>query len=42
MVDETYADLVVIGRSPFKSVVGRLHAHAYSLIREAPCPVISV
>ena len=42
MVDETYADLVVIGRSPVKSVVGRLHTHAYALIREAPCPVISV
>jgi nucleotide-binding universal stress UspA family protein len=42
VVDETYADLVVIGRSPAQDMVGRLHAHAYALIREAPCPVISV
>jgi hypothetical protein len=41
MVEETYADVVVIGRSAGKGV-GRLHAHAYALIREAPCPVISV
>ncbi len=42
MVKETYADLVVIGRTPAKRTAGRLHPHAYGLIREAPCPVISV
>jgi nucleotide-binding universal stress UspA family protein len=41
MVEETYADVVVIGRSAGKGV-GRLRTHAYALIREAPCPVISV
>jgi nucleotide-binding universal stress UspA family protein len=42
MVKETYADAIVIGRSAGESIVGRLHTHAYSLIRESPCPVISV
>ena len=36
------ADLVVIGRSPREGVIGRLRPNAYSIVREAPCPVISV
>lgn len=36
------ADVVVIGRSRPRREPGRLHAGAYSIIREAPCPVISV
>lgn len=37
------ADLVVIGRGCIRSVgPGRLNSHAYSIIREAPCPVLSV
>jgi nucleotide-binding universal stress UspA family protein len=42
IADETYADLVVIGRSPDTGVLGRLRTHAYALIRESPCPVISI
>jgi nucleotide-binding universal stress UspA family protein len=36
------ADLLVIGRSVAPGVVGRLRANAYSIIRQSPCPVVSV
>jgi nucleotide-binding universal stress UspA family protein len=36
------ADLVVIGRSVHDGVLGRLRANAYSIIRQSPCPVVSV
>jgi len=36
------ADLVIIGRSSENGLVGRLRANAYSIIRQSPCPVISV
>jgi nucleotide-binding universal stress UspA family protein len=36
------ADLLVIGRSPAPGVLGRLRTHAYPIIRQSPCPVISV
>jgi nucleotide-binding universal stress UspA family protein len=36
------ADLVVIGRGSASGVFGRLRANAYSIIRQAPCPVVSV
>jgi nucleotide-binding universal stress UspA family protein len=36
------ADVAVIGRSPKKSELGRLRPQAYSIIREAPCAVVSV
>ena len=36
------ADLVVIGRGSIQSGIGRLHAHSYDIIRESPCPVLSV
>jgi nucleotide-binding universal stress UspA family protein len=36
------ADLVVIGRGLIQAGQGRLRANAYAIIREAPCPVISV
>lgn len=36
------ADLLVIGRSPEKGALGRLRANAYAIIRESPCPVVSV
>ena len=35
-------DLVVIGRGCLQQRLGRLRTHAYSIIRQAPCPVISV
>lgn len=36
------ADLLVIGRSVRDGVLGRLRANAYSIIRQSPCPVVSV
>jgi nucleotide-binding universal stress UspA family protein len=37
-----HADLLVIGRSVEEGVLGRLRTNAYSIIRQSPCPVISV
>ena len=36
------ADLVVIGRVRATQKLGRLRSNVYSVIRDAPCPVISV
>jgi nucleotide-binding universal stress UspA family protein len=36
------ADLVVIGRHENSGLLGRLRANAYAIVRESPCPVISV
>jgi nucleotide-binding universal stress UspA family protein len=35
-------DLLIIGRGVLQKTLGRLLTHAYSVIRQAPCPVISV
>src|SRR5664280_395035 len=39
---ELKADLLVIGRKPAAGVLGRLEMIAYSIIRQSPCPVVSV
>ncbi|MBZ5627036.1 MAG: universal stress protein, partial [Acidobacteriia bacterium] len=36
------ADLLVIGRGSAAGVFGRLRTNAYAIIRESPCPVVSV
>jgi nucleotide-binding universal stress UspA family protein len=36
------AALIVIGRGSASGVFGRLRANAYAVIRQAPCPVVSV
>jgi nucleotide-binding universal stress UspA family protein len=36
------ADLLVIGRGALHEKLGRLRAHSYAIIRESPCPVLSV
>jgi len=36
------ADLLVIGRGTEAGILGRLTGHAYSTIRQSPCPVVSV
>jgi nucleotide-binding universal stress UspA family protein len=41
VAEQTGADLVVIGRAS-GGLLGRLRAHAYAILREAPCPVVSV
>lgn len=37
-----HADLIIIGRGHTNRALGRLRTHTYSIIRNAPCPVISV
>lgn len=36
------ADILVIGRGSAAGALGRLRANAYAIIRQAPCPVVSV
>jgi len=36
------ADLVLIGRGALPHFAGRLRSHAYAIIRDVPCPVISI
>jgi nucleotide-binding universal stress UspA family protein len=36
------ADLVLIGRGSLPHTLGRLHTHAYGIIQQSPCPVLSV
>jgi nucleotide-binding universal stress UspA family protein len=36
------ADLLIIGRGRIGAMLGRLRTHAYGIIRQSPCPVISV
>jgi len=36
------ADLVLIGRGALPYVAGRLRSNVYAIIRDAPCPVLSV
>jgi nucleotide-binding universal stress UspA family protein len=35
------ADLIVIGRGSLQSPLGRLRTHAYDIIQQSPCPVLS-
>jgi nucleotide-binding universal stress UspA family protein len=42
MAKEHGANLLVIGRGSASGIFGRLRANAYSIIRESPCPVVSV
>jgi nucleotide-binding universal stress UspA family protein len=41
LMDE-HADLLIIGRALDPGLLGRLRTHSYTLIRESPCPVISI
>jgi nucleotide-binding universal stress UspA family protein len=36
------SDLIVIGRGVMQKRLGRLRSSAYSIVREAPCPVMSI
>lgn len=42
VIEDRKADLLIIGRSSSHGVLGRLRTHSYALIRESPCPVISI
>jgi nucleotide-binding universal stress UspA family protein len=39
---EQGANLMLVGRGAIQKGFGRLHSSAYAIIREAPCPVISI
>jgi len=39
---ERRADLLVIGRGSAAGLFGRLRTNAYAIIRQSPCPVVSV
>ena len=39
---QAQADLLVVGRNSHDSMAGRLPTNAYAIIRESPCPVLSV
>jgi nucleotide-binding universal stress UspA family protein len=39
---EEAADLVVVGRGRVKGALARLWSPLYTIIRESPCPVLSV
>ena len=38
----SHADLIVVGRGSIAGALGRFRTHAYTIIRESPCPVVSV
>lgn len=37
-----HADLVLIGRGILPHFAGRLRTHVYAIVRDAPCPVLSI
>lgn len=41
-VEDVHGDLLVIGRGPEESVWARMMDHGYPIVRNAPCPVVSV
>jgi nucleotide-binding universal stress UspA family protein len=41
-VEQVAADLLIIGRSMEEGMLGRLRTNAYAIIRQSPCPVVSV
>jgi nucleotide-binding universal stress UspA family protein len=42
LAQRLHSQLVVIGRSLESGLVGLLRTNAYAIIRQSPCPVISV
>ena len=42
VISRNKADLAVIARGSAAGVFGRLRTHAYAIIRQSPCPVVSV
>jgi nucleotide-binding universal stress UspA family protein len=42
VVEGSRADLLIVGRASNSDMLGRLRTHSYTLIRESPCPVISI
>jgi len=40
--EKDHADLVLIGRGTLPHFAGRLRTHVYAIVRDAPCPVLSI
>lgn len=41
-VEQAHGDVLVIGRGPDEHALARLMDHGYPIVRQAPCPVVSV
>jgi nucleotide-binding universal stress UspA family protein len=39
---QSSADVLVVGRGPHEGVIGRMRDLTYALVRDSPCPVVSV
>jgi nucleotide-binding universal stress UspA family protein len=39
---EQHADVLIVGRGHARKALGRLRTHSLAIIRESPCPVISI
>jgi nucleotide-binding universal stress UspA family protein len=39
---EEKADLVIVGRGAITEAFGRMRTHAFGIIEQSPCPVLSV
>jgi nucleotide-binding universal stress UspA family protein len=42
VAEAQHADLVVIGRGVMHATFGRLKSKSYDIIRQSPCPVLSL
>ncbi len=42
IAESAKADLLVISRGSAAGLIGRLRTNAYAIIRQSPCPVVSV
>lgn len=42
MATRRRSDLVIIGRGQIQHTLGQLHANSYAIVRESPCPVLSL
>jgi len=42
VAEDVNANLVILGRHIDKSLLGRLRTHSYAIVRESPCPVLSL
>lgn len=42
VAEEVNANLVILGRHLDKGFFGRLRTHSYAIVRESPCPVLSL
>jgi nucleotide-binding universal stress UspA family protein len=42
VAEDHHADLVIIGRGVMHATFGRLRSKSYQIIRESPCPVLSL